>query len=309
MAGGQAIRVEHLSKWFGARPAFEDVTFDVGEGEVFGFLGPNGAGKTTMVRALAGLVKTSSGKAEVAGIEVKPERGSLLRWRISVMPENPGLYLKLSVQENLQFFAGLYGVEGAEARVRIENSLRAVDMWDRRFDLGGSLSKGLRQRVGLARALLNDPQVLFLDEPTSGLDPESTREVRELVNGLRSRGTTVFLTTHRLEEAERICDRVAVLNTKLVTVGTPGELRKHLFATALDVRLSQPLDNPVALFSGVRGVKEWAMQNGSYIVEVEDVDEVAPVLAKALVDAGAGIVRLAEVQHTLEDVYMELIDQ
>ena len=306
---GASIRVEHLSKWFSARPAFEDVTFEVGEGEVFGFLGPNGAGKTTMVRALAGLVRTSSGRAEVAGIEVKPDRGSLLRWRISVMPENPGLYLKLSVEENLQYFAGLYGVEGAEARLRIENSLRAVDMYDRRGDLGGSLSKGLRQRVGLARALLNDPQVLFLDEPTSGLDPEATREVRELVNGLRSRGTTVFLTTHRLEEAERICDRVAVLNTKLITVGTPGELRKHLFATAIDVRLTKPLDNPVALFSTVRGVKEWATENGSYIVEVEDVTEVAPALAKALVDAGAGIVRLAEVQHTLEDVYMELIEQ
>src|SRR5204863_1947352 len=112
-----------------------------------------------------------------------------------------------------------------------------------------------------------DPQVLFLDEPTSGLDPEATREVRELVDSLRSRGTTVFLTTHRLEEAERICDRVAVLNTKLVTVGTPVELRKHLFPTALDVRLTKPLENPVALFSAVRGVKEWDNQNGIYIVE------------------------------------------
>jgi ABC-2 type transport system ATP-binding protein len=309
MAKGSSIRVEHLSKWFGARPAFEDVSFEVAEGEVFGFLGPNGAGKTTMVRALAGLVKSSSGRAEVAGIEVKPDRGSLLRWRISVMPENPGLYLRLSVQENLQYFAGLYGVEGAEARLRIENALRAVDMLERRGDLGGSLSKGLRQRVGLARALLNDPHVLFLDEPTSGLDPEATREVRELVDGLRSRGTTVFLTTHRLEEAERICDRVAVLNTKLVTVGTPGELRKHLFATALDVRLTKPLDNPVGLFSTVRGVKEWATQNGSYIVEVDDIAEVTPLLATALVNAGAGIVRLAEVGHSLEDVYMELLER
>jgi ABC-2 type transport system ATP-binding protein len=181
-------------------------------------------------------------------------------------------------------------------------------MLDRRNELGGSLSKGLRQRAGLARALLNDPHVLFLDEPTSGLDPESTGEVRELVDGLRERGTTVFLTTHRLEEAERVCDRVAVLNTKLVALGTPLELRLQLFPTALDVKLTAPLPDAAAFFGSIAGVKTWAAENGSYVVEVADAASVAPELARALVKAGAGIVRLAEVRHTLEDVYMELIE-
>lgn len=308
MAGGPAIKVEHLSKWFGGRPAFQEVSFEVGEGEVFGFLGPNGAGKTTLVRVLAGLIKASSGKAQVAGVDLRPDRAALLRWRISVMPENPGLYLKLSVQENLEYFAGLYGLERQDVKSRIHAVLETVGMNDRRRDLGGSLSKGLRQRVGLARSLLNDPHVLFLDEPTSGLDPEATREVRGLVDGLRKRGTTVFLTTHRLEEAERICDRVAVLNTKLVSIGSPAELRRNLFASALEVRLSEPLPDPAALFAAVAGVKTWGTQNGSYIVEVDDTLTAAPALARALVGAGASIIRLAEVQHTLEDVYMELIE-
>ena len=147
------------------------------------------------------------------------------------MPENPGLYRRLTVTENLQLFAGLY--QQRNAAVRIGEALEAVNLTARAHDLCGSLSKGLLQRVGLARALLNDPAVMFLDEPTSGLDPVATREVYDLINGLRQRGVTVFLTTHRLEEAERLCDRVAILNTTLRLVGRPDELRERLFTRSL----------------------------------------------------------------------------
>ena len=178
-----ALVVEHLTKRFGDRVAFDDVSFEVGYGEVFGFLGPNGAGKTTTVRTLGTLIAPSSGSAIVAGVPLSERNGSAIRSRISMMPESPGLYQRLTVTENLQCFAGLYELD--DVRGRIGRALRAVNLEDRARDLCGSLSKGLRQRVALARALLNDPAVLFLDEPTSGLDPVATREVHELIVSLR----------------------------------------------------------------------------------------------------------------------------
>ncbi len=173
-----AIQVSHLTKVFGGRTAVSDVSFSVAAGELFGFLGPNGAGKTTTVRTLGTLIAPTSGSAIVAGIPLMAKNGPAIRSRISMMPESPGLYLRLTVPENLQCFAGLYELD--DVRGRIGRALRAVNLEDRAGDLCGSLSKGLRQRVALARALLNDPAVLFLDEPTSGLDPVATREVHEL---------------------------------------------------------------------------------------------------------------------------------
>ena len=178
-----ALVVEHLTKRFGERVAYEDVSFEVGYGEVFGFLGPNGAGKTTTVRTLGTLIAPSSGAAVVAGMSLSERNGPAIRSRISIMPESPGLYLRLTVTENLQCFAGLYELD--DVRGRIGRALRAVNLEDRARDLCGSLSKGLRQRVALARAVLNDPAVLFLDEPTSGLDPVATREVHDLIASLR----------------------------------------------------------------------------------------------------------------------------
>jgi len=304
---GAALVVEHLTKRFGDRPAFDDVSFEVGYGEVFGFLGPNGAGKTTMVRTLGTLIAPSAGSAIVAGIPLNAKNAPTIRSRISVMPESPGLYLRLSVTENLQCFAGLYELD--DVRGRIGRALRAVNLEDRGRDLCGSLSKGLRQRVALARALLNDPAVLFLDEPTSGLDPVATREVYELIGRLREQGVTIFLTTHRLEEAERLCDRVAILNTTLRLIGRPDELRRRMFSRSLDVRLRKPLDDPKTVFGGVSDVEGWEQTPSGYTLSVSDPDLAAPALARALSAVGADILSIAESRHSLEDVYLELIDE
>jgi ABC-2 type transport system ATP-binding protein len=308
---GPAIRAEGLSKRFGERTAFEGLTFTVERGEVFGFLGPNGAGKTTTVRVLSTLISASDGRAEVAGVPVGMDSGPELRRHISVMPETPGLYTKLSVVENLEFFAGLYEVPPAETAGRIDEALRAVGLSERRADLAGSLSKGLRQRVALARALLPRPEVLFLDEPTSGLDPEASLEVRELLEQLGTSGVTIFLTTHRLDEAARLCDRVAILNTTLRSVGTPAELTRGLFANSLDVRVAAPLPDPGAMFHPVPGVNGWrdGAAAGAYVLDVDDPSAAAPAVARALVAAGADVVRLAEVEYTLEDVYLELVGE
>ena len=305
-AGEPILVVEHLTKRFGDRVAVDDVSFDVAAGEVFGFLGPNGAGKTTTVRILATLIAPTSGTVRVSGHVLDAANGVDIRKRIAVMTENPGLYLRLTVAENLAFFAGLYELEQPTAR--IGQALAAVNLTGRANDACGSLSKGLRQRVALARALLSDPTIVFLDEPTSGLDPVASREVHELIDGLRERGVTVFLTTHRLEEAERLCDRVAILNTSMRTVGRPDELRDRLFTKSLVVRTAAPLVSPASVFA-VAGVDGWrADDTTSYVLTVSNARIAAPAVTRALVAAGADLLSLAETQHSLEDVYLELID-
>jgi len=303
--GAVAVSVEGLGKTFGGKVAFADVSFEIGHGEVFGFLGPNGAGKTTTVRALGTLIAPTSGSAVVAGLPLTTANGAKIRSRIAMVPESPGLYQRLSVRENLECFADLYGTPGR--RERITRALAAVNLEDRADDVSGALSKGLRQRVALARALLADPVVLFLDEPTAGLDPVAAQEVLSLVEGLRRDGVTIFLTTHRLDEAERLCDRVAILNTTLRMTGRPAELRDRLFARTLAVRLMSPLDAPDAVFTGVPGVEGWRFADGQYLLTVSDVTVAAPAVARALVAAGADLLSLGESRHSLQDVYLELI--
>jgi len=303
-----ALAVNRLTKRFGDRVAFRDVSFEVGHGEVFGFLGPNGAGKTTTVRTLGTLIAPTSGSATVAGLPLTPENGVEIRQRIAVMPESPGLYLRLSVSENLECFAGLY--ESPVPRERIDLALGAVKLAGRAGDPCGALSKGLRQRVALARALLSEPQVLFLDEPTSGLDPVAARDVHELIDDLRQRGVTIFLTTHRLDEAERLCDRVAILSTTLRTIGRPDELRERLFARSLAVRTLVPLPDPDRVFGGLPAVDGWRRDgSGGYVIAVSDPAVAAPAVTRALVEAGADVLSIGESRHSLEDVYLELVDE
>jgi ABC-2 type transport system ATP-binding protein len=307
-ASGPALSASCLTKRFGDRIAFRDVSFEIGYGEVFGFLGPNGAGKTTTVRTLGTLIAPSSGSATVAGLPLTPENGVEIRRRVSVMPESPGLYLRLSVIENLECFAELY--RSPDAADRIDRALHTVSLVDRAGDACGTLSKGLRQRVALARALLGDPEILFLDEPTAGLDPAAARSVHELIVELSRRGVTIFLTTHRLEEAERLCDRVAILNTTLRTIGKPTELRDQLFARTLTVKTLAPLDDPGRVFGGLPAVDGFR-QDGpvAYVLAVSDVAVAAPAVTRALVKADADVLSIAESHHSLEDVYLELIDE
>jgi ABC-2 type transport system ATP-binding protein len=303
-----AIEVNHLSKTFGGRTAVSDVSFSVARGEVFGFLGPNGAGKTTTVRTLGTIMAPTSGSATVAGIALTPGNGVEIRRRISIMPESPGLYLRLSVIENLECFADLYEVP--DPRARIDRVLRDVKLTDRAQDICGTLSKGLRQRVALARALLSDPQVLFLDEPTSGLDPVASRDVHELIAALSDSGVTIVLTTHRLEEAERLCDRVAILNTTLRTIGRPDELRERLFTKTLTVTTADPLPEPDRVFAGLPAVDGWRQDTpAGYVLSVSDPAVAAPPTVRALVAAGADVLTINRSHHSLEDVYLELIDE
>jgi ABC-2 type transport system ATP-binding protein len=296
-----------LTKRFGDRVAYRDVTFEVGRGEVFGFLGPNGAGKTTMVRTLGTLIAPSSGEATVAGLKLTPENGVAIRQRVAVMPEAPGLYLRLSVRDNLTCFSDLYEVDNPKDRIR--HVLDAVGLLDRIDDPCGALSKGLRQRVSLARALLGEPEVLFLDEPTSGLDPAAAKDVHGLIDDLRNRGVTVFLTTHRLEEAERLCDRVAILQTALRIIGRPAELRDQLFTKSLVVTTCAPLQHPDAIFGPVAGIEGWRTgDDGGYVLDVAAGATAAPAVIRALVAANVDVLSVGESHHSLEDVYLQLVE-
>jgi ABC-2 type transport system ATP-binding protein len=302
-----AVVAQGLGKRFGDRVAFDGVSFEIARGEVFGFLGPNGAGKTTTVRTLSTLIAPTSGTATVAGLPLKPENGVEIRRRIAVMTETPGLYERLTVAENLECFAELYEV--ADGRERIKRALQAVKLTDRANDPCGTLSKGLRQRAALARALLSEPEVLFLDEPTAGLDPVASRDVHDLIAELGRGGMTIFLTTHRLEEAERLCDRVAILSTTLRTVGRPAELRQRLFANSLTVRTRAPLEDPAGVFAGLPAVDRWSQNGDGYVLSVTDAELAAPAATRALVAAGADVLTIAASHHSLEDVYLQLIDE
>jgi ABC-2 type transport system ATP-binding protein len=260
------------------------------------------------VRTLGTLIAPTSGSAVVAGVPLTPENGVEIRRRIAIMPESPGLYLRLSVIENLECFAELYAVSDPPGR--IDSALRAVDLADRAHDACGTLSKGLRQRVALARALLSDPEILFLDEPTAGLDPAAARDVHELIDGLRRRGVTIFLTTHRLEEAERLCDRVAILNTRLRRIGRPDDLRDQLFARTLVVTARAPLRDPGRVFDGLPAIDGWREDGpAGYALAVSDVTIAAPAVTRALVAAGADVLSIGESRHSLEDVYLKLVDE
>ena len=248
------IRTEGLSKVFDTRtgpfPAVDSLNLKVNEGEVFGFLGPNGAGKTTTVRMLACLIAPTRGRAWVNGLEVGQE-DTRIRGDLGILTESPGLYDRLSAKRNLSIFAELYGVQDVPGQV--EKYLRLLGLWDRRDSDAGTLSKGMRQKLAIARALLHEPPVLFLDEPTSGLDPEAAKTVRDFIETLRGQGRTIFLCTHNLDEAERLCDRIGVFRQRLIAVDTPDALRRQLFGRQTVVHLARqdarwsPVGAPPAL--------------------------------------------------------------
>jgi len=272
-------------------------------GEVLGLLGPNGAGKTTTVRMLAGLLGPSAGEAYVAGHSVtrEPEK---VRPRVGVVPENPGLYKRLTVRQNLRFFAELYGVRDPR---RVEEALALVGLADRAEEPVATLSKGLRQRLALARALVHDPPVLLLDEPTSGLDPEAAKEVRDLLAELSLAHRAILLCTHNLAEAERLCHRIAVLKTRLLAVGAPAELKARLFGRRIVVTLARPAPGLPQVLN-LPFVRSASLDGAKLFVAVEEPERHNPLLVRRLVELGAEILYVEEEERTLEEVYLELVE-
>lgn len=304
------IHAEGLTKQFGALTAVDHLTLDVEEGEVFGFLGPNGAGKTTTVRMLTSLISRTSGSAEVAGCVLgKPADELRLRSRIGLLPENVGLYEAQSAYENLAYFGQLQGMERGRLEQNIERLLRMLELWEKRDLPVATFSKGMKQKVAIARALVHEPQVLFLDEPTANLDPEAAKTVRDFILALKKEKRTIFLNTHHLEEAERICDRVGILRTRLLTVGSPAELKSRIWGSRTIARVDRVSETMIAAIRARLGDRSIEVQGDSLTVAVEDPDRQNPEIAEGILSAGGKLRGLSQAAVSLEDVYLKLVQE
>jgi len=304
------IRTTGLTKRFGATTAVDGLDLEVAEGEAFGFLGPNGAGKTTTIRMLVTLIAPTSGEAWVAGQQVgfSEEMDALIRRSVGILTEVPGLYERLSAEQNLRIFAGLYGASDADTQVK--RYLQLMDLWNQRKDPVSTFSKGMKQKLAIARALLHEPRVLFLDEPTSGLDPESARMVRESIAELRAEGRTVFLCTHNLIEADQLCDRVGIIRQHLLRVDTPEHLRQELWEPQITFRMRGRPPSYQALLGTlpfVRGVTSSGDTLTATLTTGAARQEATAAMVRRLVEAGADLFAVGEAAHSLEDAYLTLL--
>ncbi len=304
------IDLEELTKRFGDVVAVDGLTLHVNEGEIFGFLGPNGAGKTTTVRMLTGLISKTSGEARVGGFEIGREEDRMkIRGMVGLLPENVGLIEELSPVRNLDFYGRLYDCPDDRRRANIERLLTMLDLWDQRDRPVATFSKGMKQKVAVARALVHDPRVLFLDEPTANLDPEATRTVRDVILQLKREDRTIVLTTHNLYEAQRICDRVAIVKSKLVTVGSPDELRSRFPSVRTVLRLERVTEPVLAAVRARIGTRSIVAEGNSLIVGVSDPARENPDLVEAVVAAGGRVQQVTELEPSLEDAYLSLVHQ
>ena len=298
------IKMENLTKQFGDQLAVDRLTLEIAEGEVFAFLGPNGAGKTTTVRMLTSLIAPTSGTAEILNFKVGQDDQEIRR-NVGILTETPGMYARLSATRNLTIFARLYEVPDPEKQVN--KYLRWLGLWERRNDPVGTFSKGMRQKLAIARALIHEPKVLFLDEPTSGLDPESAKLVRDFVAELRGQGRTIFMCTHNLDEADRLCDRIAVFDTQLRVVDTPNGLRRKLYGRQVVFHLTQAREEEAALIRSMEFVEKVELVENKLVVSLSEPEIHNPQIIRQLVDTGAEIQFVGEVRHSLEDIYLQLV--
>jgi ABC-2 type transport system ATP-binding protein len=307
MADRDAISTSGLSKRFGERIAVEGLTLAAPAGEIVGLLGPNGAGKTTTLRMLAGIIAPTSGNAMINGLNpaTSPER---VHESVGFLTESPGFYERLSAERNLAYFAAFY--DGIDAKAASRRGLERMGLADRGGDKVGTFSKGMKQRLALARVLLHEPRILFLDEPTAGLDPEAARNLRELIVSLKDEGCTILLSTHNLTEAEALCDRIAVFRTRLVAMDTPAALRDRQFERHMRVRLAFVTDEWITTLRAEPFVRSVTCDaDGALTVRLTDPDQDRPRLVTRLVEMGGQILEVRDDERSLEDVYLSLIEE
>jgi ABC-2 type transport system ATP-binding protein len=298
------IEVKKLTKQFG-----EVTAVNVAKGEVFGLLGPNGAGKTTTIRMLCCLISKTSGEAQVAGYQVGDGADSLaIRKLIGLVPDNIGLYEELSAYENLDYYGKLYECTAGERKEKIEYFLKMLELWDKKDAPVSDFSKGMKQKVAIARALIHDPQLLFFDEPTANLDPESARVVREFILRLKKEGKTIFINTHNLNEAQRICDRIGILRTKLLTVNTPEELEKRVWGSRTVIQVEKMNDRILAAVEKLKP-KDFSVEENRIILALADPQKENPDFVQAVISAGGRIQYVTELTAGLEETYLKVMEE
>ncbi|OLC56148.1 MAG: multidrug ABC transporter ATP-binding protein [Chloroflexi bacterium 13_1_40CM_4_68_4] len=302
------LRAEKLTKRFDKLTAVDALDLEVREGEVFGFLGPNGAGKTTTIRLLSALIAPTSGTAEVAGYRLGRD-DARIRAAVGVLTEHPGLYERLSAHDNLDFYARLYGLPDNLRVSRVQHFLRLMGLWERRHDAIATYSRGMKQKVAIARAALHEPHILFLDEPTTGLDPDAAKTVRDLILALRTEGRTVFLCTHNLDEADRLCDRIALFRRHVVRVDTPANLRREVYGAWTEIRLREARPEHLRRVQAVEGVRNASLFDSTLRVDLDDPLRTNPNVIRALVEIGAEVAFVTEGKPSLEDVYLQIMEK
>ncbi len=303
------LRAQGLTKRFGDLVAVDGLDLEVREGEVFGFLGPNGAGKTTTLRLFCALIAPTAGTAEVAGHRLGRD-DERIRATVGILTEQPGLYERLSAEENLAFYAALYGLGHATANDQVARFLRLMGLWERRREPVATFSRGMKQKMAIARAALHEPRILFLDEPTTGLDPDAAKTVREFIVQLRAEGRTVFLCTHNLDEADRLCDRIAFFRRRVIRLDTPDRLRSELYGRATEIRLlPAPRPEDLLRVERIEGVRAVHQDNGSLVVASEDPPRTNARVVRALVETGAEVAWVTERKVPLEEVYLKIVEE
>lgn len=303
-----AIETHDLTRHFGDLIAVEHLNLHIPTGTVFGFLGPNGAGKTTTVRMLTALIAPTRGSGTINGLALGTDNTAIRR-TVGMLTETPGLYDRLSAYQNLMFFAQLYDIEPARAKTQVDRYLHLLGLWERRHDIVGGFSKGMRQKIAITRALLHEPTIIFLDEPTAGLDPEASRLIRDFIKNLRTEGHTIFLTTHNLLEADELCDLIGLFRTRLLHLDTPDHLRSALFGRGTRVKFAADATQWRATVEELPFVRSVKTQEETLVVTLDDPDAHNPLLIQTLVTAGAPIRYVEAIEHSLEDVYLELINR
>ena len=298
-----------LSRSFDGVPAVEALSFEIPEGSLFTLLGPNGAGKTTTVRLLLGLIAPDSGTASVAGYELG-QSNNALRGVCGLLTETPGFYDRMSAWENLAFFAQLYRIPESIRDQRLREQLRAMNLWERRNDLVGTFSKGMKQKLAIIRAVFHEPKVIFLDEPTAGLDPEASLMVREMISKLKGEGRTIVVCTHNLDEAQRLADIVGIINRRLLVCDTLTNLRSGTrTTTTIEIEIRAPLVDHQLTAMKLPFVKSIDSKDGKYVFEVENPTINTPQLVRALVDTDAQVYAVRPQTRDLETIYLECVNE
>lgn len=303
------IRTDALARHFGSVRALDGISFEVPPGIVFGFLGPNGSGKTTTIRLLLGLLEPTSGQAHVFGCDTRSQAAPI-RERSGALLEHTGLYERLSAQDNLDFYARVWQLPTAERQARIKELLGGLGLWERRGETVSGWSRGMKQKLAVARALLHRPELIFLDEPTAGLDPVAAAALRDdLLNLVSRQGVTVFLTTHNLTEAEKLCAQVAVIRAgKLLAVGSPESLRKHGSSPRLEISGRGFSESVLSVLRQQPSVEDAAVQENRLVIRLREDGDTAPLI-QLLAAQGVMIEEVRKGQASLEDVFLTLMEE
>ncbi len=304
------IEVKSLTKHFGEVTAVDGVTFHVAKGEIFGLLGPNGAGKTTTIRMLCCLISKTSGEAQIAGYSIGNGADSLaIRKMIGLVTGDVGLYEELTAYENLDYYGKLYECPEEERKEKIEYYLKMMELWEKRDQPVSDYSKGMKQKVAISRALIHDPKLLFFDEPTANLDPEASMVVRDIILKLKKDGKTIFINTHNLDEAQRICDRIGILKTKLLAVNTPEELENTVWGNIRTVFQVEQINDQILAAIRKLNPKDLSIEENKIILVLADPGKEIPDYVQAIVSAGGRIQNVTQLNPGLEETYLKVIQE